>query len=261
MGRMRTGRWSLSELNDESALPKSDQPRSKIILPYPTISQDSSCSHHHPMTRITNFGRKRTHVEATFSYNEGDLEDPDVEPSLEVSDDKPVTAVTNSEGVETTEDGRGVDGQPPKKKRKRGPRKKAGAKVTTEATDGGERGEKEALEGEGAERNSKGKRGKAKSRSLQGPSPLTTSACFKFTRAPSRTQRNFRKTAPQASSRAKCQHHLFRLSREGPRRTGVSQNCRWIHQAARQPKWFQRDRSCRDLLPLWLTETPTLSLS
>ena len=130
------------------------------------------------MTRITNFGRKRTHVEATFSHNETDLEGPDAESQQGEAADKSTVAVTNIEGVDTTEDGRDSNGQPPKKKRKRGPRKKAGAKVTTGIIDGGESGEGGAVDGEGGEKKSngtpskKGKKGKVKSRNLQGSSPL-----------------------------------------------------------------------------------------
>ena len=170
------------------------------------------------MTRITNFARKRTHVEATFNYNEADLEDSDAESIMGGAADESATAVANTEIVEIAEDGRGADGQPPKKKRKRGPRKKAGTKVTTGTTDGGEGGEK----GEGEESNDtskkKGKKNKTKLRTIQGSPPLAASAHSKFTQSSSRAQRSFRKTTAQANSRAERRHHLFRLSREGPRR-------------------------------------------
>ena len=72
------------------------------------------------MTRITNFGRKRTHVEAISDCNKAYLEDFDAESLLE---DSATAAVTNAEGTETAEDGRGVNEQPPKEKRKRGTEK------------------------------------------------------------------------------------------------------------------------------------------
>ena len=116
------------------------------------------------MTRVTNFGRKRTHVEATFNYNE----DPDVDLSLEGSAD---IAVTNAEKVETAEEGCGASGQPPKKKRKRGPRKKAGAKATTSTVEGGKNGE--GTEKKSNETSNKmGRKSKMKSRTLQGVPPL-----------------------------------------------------------------------------------------
>ena len=133
------------------------------------------------MTRITNFGRKRTHVEATFNYNEADSEDSDAGCSLEDTAGQSAVAAVHVEGVEPTEvpeDGRGVDGQPPKKKRKRGPRKKAGAKTATTA-EGGEGGEEVAVDGaEGEASGDKSKRtpgkkaqkSKSKLRSLQGSS-------------------------------------------------------------------------------------------
>jgi len=132
------------------------------------------------MTRITNFGRKRSHVEATFNYNEAELEDPDEGPSLGSPAGESTAAATNIEGVETTEDGRGANGQPPKKKRKRGPRKKAGTKVAIGTTDGGEGGEEGEVNGDGVEKKSnsapkqKGKKSEGKFKALQGSSPPTT---------------------------------------------------------------------------------------
>ncbi|KAF9793407.1 hypothetical protein BJ322DRAFT_1134429 [Thelephora terrestris] len=124
------------------------------------------------MTRITSLGRKRTHVEATFNYHEADP-DHDAGPSLEDAGDCSV-AVTNAKAVEVAEDGRGADGQPPKKKRKRGPRKKAGVKVANgtcgEGEEGGEKGD---INHEGAGKNTKepsqknGGKNKGKSRALQ----------------------------------------------------------------------------------------------
>jgi len=216
------------------------------------------------MTRITNFGRKRTHVEATFNYNEADSEDSNTESSLEGAAGEFTAVVTNAGGIDTTGDGRDVDGQPPKKKRKRGPRKKAGAKVMTGTTDGGEGGE---LDGEGVEEKSietskpKGKKSKAKLRSLKGSPPLVTFSYLNFTQTPSRTQRSLGKTTPQANNRAERKYHLFRLSREGSRRTGLPQNRRWIHQTPRNPKRFQCDWGRGDLLSLRFTKTQTLSLS
>jgi len=182
------------------------------------------------MTRITNVGRKRTHVEATFNYNEADFGDSDADPSVGVADESKAT-IADAEGADTTKEDRDVDEQPPKKKRKRGPRKKAGAKVTTGSADGGEGEER----GEGAEKklndapNKKGKKRKGNMRTIQGPSPLAISGCSNFTQTPTRTQRSLGKTTPQANSRAERQHHLFRLPRGGPRRTGLPQNCRWIY--------------------------------
>jgi len=102
------------------------------------------------------------------------LEDSDAEPSLEVAADQTTAAfTTNSEGVEITEGDRGTDKQPPKKKRKRGPRKKASGKATAGAADegeGGERGEadsKEAGNKPSGPSNKKGKKGKGKSTTLQ----------------------------------------------------------------------------------------------
>lgn len=132
------------------------------------------------MTRITNVGRKRSYVEATFNYNEAGLEVPDEEPLLGGSAGESTAAVTNTEGIETTEDGRGVNGQPPKKKRKRGPRKKAGTKVAIGIADGGEGGEEGEVDGDGVEKKSnetlkqKGNKNKGKSRALQGSPPPTT---------------------------------------------------------------------------------------
>lgn len=212
------------------------------------------------MTRITNFGRKRSHVEATFSYNEAGLEDPDEGgPAGE-------SAVTNTEGIEATEDGRGANEQPPKKKRKRGPRKKAGTKVAIGTADGGEGGEEGEVDGDGVEKRSneapkqKGNKNKGKSRALQGSPPSTTPAYPEFTLTPSRAQRSFGKTASQASSRTERQHYLFRLSREGSRRTGLPKNRRWIHQTTRKPKRLQCGHSRRDLLSLRFAKTPTLGL-
>jgi hypothetical protein len=162
------------------------------------------------MTRITNFGRKRTHIEATFNYNKAGLEDSDAESAPRGSAGEFTAAATNAEGVENTEDSRDLNGQPPKKKRKRGPRKKAGTKVTTGTADGGESGERGEVGGEGTGNKSnetsrqKAKKGKGKLGTLQGSPPLATPAHSKFTRTPSRTQRSFRKTAPQANSRAEC---------------------------------------------------------
>ena len=142
------------------------------------------------MTRITNLGRKRTHVEATFNYNEADLEDSDAELSPEAAADESTIAVTNAESIETTEDRYGTDGQPPKKKRRRGPRRKAGAKATAGTADGGDGGEKGGVDGEGAERESnetskqKGKKTKAKQSTLKGSSPLVTSTGSNFTQSP-----------------------------------------------------------------------------
>ena len=127
------------------------------------------------MTRITNFGRKRTHVEATFNYNEADLEDSDAELSLGGAADESTAVVINAEGTETKEDGCDPSGQPPKKKRKRGPRKKAGTKLMTGTANGSEGGE---VDGEGVERKSneaskqKGKKSKAKPNTLKGSPPL-----------------------------------------------------------------------------------------
>jgi len=129
------------------------------------------------MTRITSFGRKRSHVEATFNYNEAGLEDPDEESSLGGPAGESTAAVTSAEGIETTEDGRGANGQPPKKKRKRGPRKKAGTKVAIGTADGGEGGEEGEVDGDGVGKKSdetpkqKGQRAKGKLRALQGSPP------------------------------------------------------------------------------------------
>ena len=163
--------------------------RNNLILQLPSPSLALHilllCSRDLVMTRITNFGRKRTHVEATFDYNEADLKDPNAESSLGGSVDESPVAITNAEGIETTEDGHGADGQPPKRKRKRGPRKKAGTKVTTGTADGGEGGEKGEGDGEGVGKKSnetskqKGKRGKGKSRTLQGLPPLPTPRVLK----------------------------------------------------------------------------------
>jgi len=121
------------------------------------------------MTRITNLGRKRTHVEATFNYHEADLGSDAglVEDAVDES-----VAVADIKGVETAEDGCGADGQPPKKKRKRGPRKKAGVKAANGTCGEGE-GEEGVANEEGVGKDSKkssekkGKGGKAKSRTLQ----------------------------------------------------------------------------------------------
>jgi zinc finger CCHC domain-containing protein 9 len=134
------------------------------------------------MTRITNFGRKRTHVEATFNYNEADLEDSDADSSLENAAGESTAVTPNAEGVEPTEtpeDDRGVDDQPPKKKRKRGPRRKAGAKTaaTAEGDEGGKKVEVDGAEGEVSGNKSKSASGKKakhnKSRlsNLQGSPP------------------------------------------------------------------------------------------
>jgi len=216
------------------------------------------------MTRITNVGRKRAHVEPTFDYNEVDLEDPSADPLTGGVTGETAADVANAQGGETTNEDRDADGSPPKKKRKRGPRKKAGAKATIGSADGDE--ERGDADGEGAENksneasDSKGKKRKAKMRTVRGPSPVAIPPCSNFTNTPSRTQRSLGKTTPQANSRAERQHHLFCLSRYRPRRTGLSKNCRWIHQTARKPKWFQCDWGCRDLLSLRFTEAPTLSL-
>jgi len=124
------------------------------------------------MTRVTNVGRKRTHVEATFDYNDVDLEDPDADTLAGGVADESTAAIANDE---TNED-RSADGPPPKKKRKRGPRKKAGAKATTGGADGGE--ERGEVDGEGVERKSsevsdkKGKKRNAKIRTVRGSSPV-----------------------------------------------------------------------------------------
>lgn len=129
------------------------------------------------MTRITDLGRKRTHVEATFNYNEPDPEDSDAELSLGGAADGSTTVVMDTQ-VGTTGDGSGADGQPPKKKRKRGPRRKAGAKVTTATADGDEGREKGEVDGEGAGTESKkapkpkGKNSKGKFKTLKGSPPL-----------------------------------------------------------------------------------------
>jgi hypothetical protein len=133
------------------------------------------------MTRITNFGRKRTHVEATFNYNEAGSEDSDTDRSQGGAVGEPTVVAVDAEGAEPTEvpeDSRGADGQPPKKKRKRGPRKKAGAKTAT-AAEGGDGGEEVGVDGpEGEASGDKSKRtpgkkvqkNKSKLRSLQGSS-------------------------------------------------------------------------------------------
>ena len=210
------------------------------------------------MTRITNLGRKRTHVEATFNYNESDSDDPHVGSSLGTVAEVSTVVVTNVEGAETAEDG-GTGEQPPKKKRKRGPRKKAGTKTTTSTAEEGEGKEGTDKKADRVS-NKKSKKSTAKSRTLQGSSPLEISACTGFTQTPSRTQRGFGKTTSQTNSRAERQRHLFCLPREGPCCTGLSQNRRRIHQTTRKPKRFQRDRGGGDLLSLRFTETPTLSL-
>ena len=130
------------------------------------------------MTRITNFGRKRTHVEATFNYLEADL-DSGAGPSVGDAADQSIV-VANIKGVETAGDERGADEQPPKKKRKRGPRKKAGVKAangTSGEDEGGGKGdasEEEAGTNSKETSEKKGKRSKAKSRTLQGSSTLST---------------------------------------------------------------------------------------
>ena len=142
------------------------------------------------MTRITNFGRKRAHVEATFNYNEADFEGHDTESSLGGAADGSTTVIANAEGV---------DAQPPKKKRKRGPRKKAGTKVTTETADGGTSGETEVVDVEGVGKRSggassrMGKKNKGKSRTLRGSSLFAISACSKFTRTPLQSARTLQK--------------------------------------------------------------------
>jgi hypothetical protein len=134
------------------------------------------------MTRITNFGRKRTHVEATFNYNEAGSEDSDADRSQGGAAGEPTVVAVDVEGAEPTEvpeDCRGVDGQPPKKKRKRGPRKKAGAKTATtaEGGDGGEEVVVDGAEGKAPEDKfkhapgKKAQKSKSKLRSLQGSSP------------------------------------------------------------------------------------------
>ena len=150
------------------------------------------------MTRITNFGRKRTHVKATFNYNEPDLEGCDAGLSLGVAADGCATAVMDTE-VGTTGEDRGADGQPPKKKRKRGPRKKAGAKVTVATGDGDEGGEKGEVDGEGARTESKkapkpkGKKSKGKFKTLKGSSPLRPSHIQSYP-IPLQSARKLRKT-------------------------------------------------------------------
>ena len=142
------------------------------------------------MTRITNFGRKRTHVEATFNYNEDKPEDSDAALPLGETAVGSVAAVMDTE-VETTGDGHGADGQPPKKKRKRGPRRKAGAKVTTTTADGNDGGERGEVDGEGAGTDSKkapkpkGKKSKGGFKTLKGSPPLTAPAYSKLTQFPS----------------------------------------------------------------------------
>jgi len=141
------------------------------------------------MTRITNLGRKRTHVEATFSYNEVDLGNSDPDSSVGGVAYESTAAIANAEGGETTIEDRGADGPPPKKRRKRGPRKKAGAKATTGSGDGGE--ERGEVDEEGAERKSseasdkKGKKRKGKIRTVRGPFLTAISPCSNFTQTPS----------------------------------------------------------------------------
>lgn len=133
------------------------------------------------MTRVTSLGRKRKHVEANFNYQETELEDTDAGPLLEGEIDEP-TAVTDVKGANFEEDGRSTDGQPAKKKRKRGPRKKAGGKMTTGTVDEGGDGD---VNGEGMENDSKGaseRRGKKrnpKSKTLRGRHPFATSTYFR----------------------------------------------------------------------------------
>ena len=110
------------------------------------------------MTRTTNFGRKRKYVEATFNYNEADSDDSNAESPPGGVVDESVASAVNFEGV----DDRGSSGQPLKKKRKRGPRKKAGVKAETGTADDGEE-EKEEMAGGGGEKDSNTtSRGKSK---------------------------------------------------------------------------------------------------
>lgn len=166
------------------------------------------------MTRVTNLGRKRTHVEATFNYNEADLVDADAESSRVGATDQSAAVVTDTEGVEIIGDGSGADGQPPKKKRKRGPRKKAGAKVAAGAGHdgggGGGGGSGGGEKGEGEGKNSsdslvqRGKKKKAKPRTPLGSPLLATSPHSpEFIPAPFRTQRSFGRATSKANSRAK----------------------------------------------------------
>lgn len=215
------------------------------------------------MTRVTNFGRKRTHVEATFNYNDPGLQESDAEPpALEGAADEPSATVT------TTADTRTADGQPVKKKRKRGPRKKAATEAAAGARDGGGGKDQEGEDVEREGKNSignpgrKGKNKRAKSRTIQGSCPLTThSTSQKFISTPSRTQRSLRNATSEEKSRSKRQHHMFRLSREGACRPGLPQDCRRIHQTAGKAERFRRDRSRGDLLSLWFAEAPTVGLS
>lgn len=151
--------------------------RASLCRDYQTLP----CTHDLSMTRVTDFGRKRAHVEATFNYNEADLD-----------------VVTSTQGVEIAGDVPGADGQPPKKKRKRGPRKKAGTDVAAGAGDDGESGEKGEVEGEGEGKNVNGgggKKRKAKSRTLQGSFLLIISLrSQKFIPTPPQNAKKFRKS-------------------------------------------------------------------
>lgn len=138
------------------------------------------------MTRITNFGRKRTHVEATFNYNEAEPGDSDAVLPLGEATGGSVAVVKDTE-AEAIGDGHSADGQPPKKKRKRGPRRKAGAKVTTPTADGNDGGEKGEVDGEGAGAMSKkapkpkGKKSKGGFKTLKGSPPLAVPTHSRFT--------------------------------------------------------------------------------
>lgn len=69
------------------------------------------------MTRVTNIGRKRSFVEASFHYNEDEpLKEPNTQPDAEPYH-QPDTEPDNPVGEEE---------KPPKKKRKRGKRPKSG---------------------------------------------------------------------------------------------------------------------------------------
>ena len=137
------------------------------------------------MTRITNFGRKRTHVEASFNYNQAELGDTDAESPQCGAGDKP-DAITNEEDAGTAREGCGVDGEPPKKRRKRGPRKKVDAKAVTVTAD--KDGDEVDEEGAGRHSNEAVGREKKKeeprTRSSKGPSPQPSHACHSSSEFP-----------------------------------------------------------------------------
>ena len=138
--------------------PESDQPGSELF---------SRSSHHLRisrlfMTRITNFGRKRTHVEATFNYNEADSDDSNAESPPGGAVDESAASAVNFEGVYIAQDDRSSNGQPPKKKRKRGPRKKAGVKAETGTANDGEEEKEETVSGGGEKDSNTTSRGKSK---------------------------------------------------------------------------------------------------